>query len=262
MRITLGQLDVAPDYEQNLDQIGQWAERTRLGGGRLMVLPEGIIARDPNNPNTTSQTAQPLDGPFVTGLREISIRQQIAIAGTVHTPLPSGRVANIGLLIDHGIDLIQYQKLHLYDAFTGRESDKVDPGHEIPPVVQVDDFTFGLMTCYDVRFPEMARALVVAGAEAILLPAAWVRGSLKEDHWRTLVTARALENTCYVLASGEISARNIGRSMVVDPLGVTIAAAAEQPTLVWAELDKDRVVQAREALPVLANRRFADPILN
>jgi len=117
------------------------------------------------------------------------------------------------------------------------------------------------MTCYDLRFPELARRLVLDGADVLALPAAWVKGPLKEMHWQTLVTARALENTCYVVATGECGERNIGQSMVVDPLGVAIVRAAEAPTLLVADLDPARIAHARQVLPVLANRRFARPQL-
>ncbi|HBH63513.1 MAG TPA: hydrolase, partial [Erwinia persicina] len=93
-------------------------------------------------------------------------------------------------------------------------------------------------------------------------PAAWVRGPLKEKHWEVLVTARALENTCYVLATGECGPRNIGNSLVVDPLGVAIARAAEGPALVLADIDPERIADVRRALPVLANRRFGRPELS
>ena len=135
------------------------------------------------------------------------------------------------------------------------------PGDEVPPLLEVDGLRFGMMTCYDLRFPELARRLAVDGADALLVPAAWVKGPLKEHHWEVLATARALDNTCYVVAVGECGPRNIGASMVVDPLGVAIARAAEQDALLYAELDPRRLAQARQALPVLANRRFARPEL-
>ena len=83
-----------------------------------------------------------------------------------------------------------------------------------------------------------------------------MRGPLKEHHWRTLVTARALENTVYLVASGECGPRNIGQSIVVDPLGVPIAQAGEEPAVITATLSAERLWNAREQLPVLANRRF------
>jgi predicted amidohydrolase len=126
----------------------------------------------------------------------------------------------------------------------------------VPPLVDVRGFAVGLMTCYDVRFPELARLLATAGAEVLVLPAAWVRGPLKEHHWRTLVTARALDNTVYVVASGECGPRNVGQSLVVDPLGVPVAQAGEEPTMITALVTRERLTAARDQLPVLQNRRF------
>lgn len=130
------------------------------------------------------------------------------------------------------------------------------------------------MTCYDVRFPEVARSLAVRGADVIIVSAAWVRGCLKERHWKLITAARALENTCYVLACSEVSARNIGCSRVIDPLGEVIAQAGDgqggaggqgeaggQAGMLIARLHREVLESARRTLPVLENRRFADPQL-
>ena len=152
-------------------------------------------------------------------------------------PSGAGRVFNVLVTVRDGEIVAQYRKLHLYDAFSAKESTNVKPGEEIPGIIEVAGLKVGVMTCYDLRFPEMARRLAVDGADVIVLPAAWVRGLGKEAHWEVLVTARALENTCYVVAVGECGERNIGASMVVDPLGVAIARAGEAPTL---RLRRDR----------------------
>ena len=154
-----------------------------------------------------------------------------------------------------------YAKLHLYDAFSIQESRNVDAGDAIPPLLDVDGLKVGLMTCYDLRFPELALVHALQGAEILVLPAAWVRGSLKEHHWATLLAARALDATCYLIAAGECGNKNIGQSRVIDPFGVTIAAAAETPALIMAEVSAERVRQVRAQLPVLSNRRFAPPQL-
>lgn len=107
----------------------------------------------------------------------------------------------------------------------------------------------------------MALNLALQGADVLVLPAAWVKGPLKEHHWATLLAARALDTTCYVVASGECGNKNIGQSRVIDPLGVTIASAAEAPALLLTEIILERIAFARRQLPVLRNRRFAPPQL-
>ena len=111
------------------------------------------------------------------------------------------------------------------------------------------------MTCYDLRFPEHARALVDAGADVLVAPSAWVAGERKVDHWRTLVRARAIENTAYVVAVAQPGPRYTGHSMVVDPLGDILVEAGEGPETLSATLDHEVVERARRTNPSLANRR-------
>ncbi len=260
MRIAVGQLRIARDPQQNLERIDDLAARAVVAGARLLLLPEGLISRDAQDPDATRAGAQERDGPFVTGLLEVSRRHRVALAGTVH--LKDGeKVVNAFFVVDDGQLLERYDKLHLYDAFDDRESDKVTAGNEYPPVVEIDGVRLGLVTCYDLRFPEHSRHLALSGAQALLVSAAWVRGPLKEHHWMTLCTARALDNTVYVVASGEISERNVGLSCAVDPMGRVVAAAAEGEELIVVDIDTRRVAEVRAKLPVLANARFAPPVL-
>lgn len=132
----------------------------------------------------------------------------------------------------------------------------------MPPIVDIDGWKIGVMTCYDVRFPETARSLAVRGADAIVVSAAWVRGPLKEQHWKLLTAARALENTCYVLACSEVSSRNIGCCRIIDPMGEVVAEAGDKGAeLIATGLSRECLASARQIMPVLQNRRFADPQL-
>src|SRR5690606_29802910 len=114
----------------------------------------------------------------------------------------------------------------------------------------------GQLTCYDLRFPELSRSLVDRGADLLVLPAAWVRGPLKEMHWSTLVRARAIENTCYVAASAQTGATCSGNSMVVDPQGVVVGSLGEQEGVFTVDIDTQRVRDVREINPSLTNRRY------
>lgn len=259
MKVALGQFAVAADWETNQRQCLDLIETAKQGGADLLLLPEGILARDINDPDIMPKTAQPLDGPFMEGLRQASYG--MAVAGCVNVPDGEGRFFNTHFVLKDGAFIALYRKLHLYDAFSMKESRLTSPGTELPPVLEIGGMRVGLMTCYDVRFPELARHLVLEGAEVLLLPAAWVRGAAKERHWEVMAVARALENTCYVVAVGECGARNIGASMVVDPLGVVTLALGEEPALGFATLSRERLAHARQILPVLENRRFASPVL-
>lgn len=262
MKVAMGQYAVSREWRENADIVISLMTRAHAGGADLLVLPEGVLARDIADPDLVLKAAQPLDGPFLSLVLEASRANQMTTMMTVHVPTANEKALNVLIAIRNGEIIAHYDKLHLYDAFAMKESDRVTEGDIVPPLVEVAGMKVGMMTCYDVRFPELARRLVLDGADALVLPAAWVKGPLKEMHWEVMCIARALENTCYMVAVGECGPRNIGNSLVVDPLGVTIAKAAEAPALVFADLDPARIQHARSVLPVLANRRFARPELN
>ncbi len=261
MKVALGQFAVSREWQENADSCLALMKRAAEGEAHLLVLPEAVLARDNTDPDLVVKAAQPLDGPFITQLLAASEHNALTTIMSVHVPSDQHKALNVLVAIRNGEIIATYEKLHLYDAFAVQESQRVNPGHVIPPLIEVAGMKVGLMTCYDVRFPELARRLALDGAEVLVLPAAWVKGPLKEMHWDLLTRAHALENTCYMVAVGECGPRNIGNSLVVDPLGVAVANAAESPTLLFAKLDPERVVYARRMLPVLENRRFARPEL-
>jgi predicted amidohydrolase len=151
-----------------------------------------------------------------------------------------------------------YRKQHLYDAFGARESEWVAPGDlDEPRLFQVDGVRVGLQTCYDLRFPEVTRRIVDAGADLVLVPSEWVAGPLKDHHWRTLVTARAIENTVYLAAADHVPPVGVGASMIVDPVGVTLAELGHEPDSALAQVSPERVREVRQANPALALRRYA-----
>jgi len=261
MKIAIGQLEVSKVWQENLQNIEAFMTQAKEGGAELLTLPEGVLATDMTDPDLVLKCAQSLDGLFMQGVLAKSRALDISVSLTIHTKTDGPRVHNDHVIIQAGEIRTVYTKLHLYDAFKRKESERVEPGQAVPEIVEIAGFKFGLMTCYDLRFPELARYLALAGADVILVPAAWVRGLGKEAHWAVLNTARAIENTCYVVATGECGERNIGASMVVDPLGVPIVQAGEAQTLVFAELSKARIAHARTLLPALKNRRFQAPQL-
>jgi deaminated glutathione amidase len=222
----------------------------------LVVFPEAF-ARDFGEAGAdVSAYAEPLDGPFATEVARVAAeRRATVVAGMFETGQDPARPFNT--LVVRGAAEAAYRKVHLYDSFGYRESDRLSPGPTAPAVVvEVGGFRVGLMTCYDLRFPEMARALVDGGAQLLVVPSAWVAGPRKVDHWRTLVRARAIENTVFVAAAGQPGPRYTGHSMVVDPLGDVLAEADEGPAVVTSTLDLGALVSARKTNPSLANRRL------
>lgn len=224
-------------------------------GADLVVFPEAF-ARDFGEPGSdVSAYAEPVDGPFATELERVAADRGTTLVAGAFEPSPdAGRPFNT--LLVRGAAEASYRKIHLYDSFGYRESDRLSAGPVEPALVEVGGFSVGLMTCYDLRFPELARALVEKGAEVLVLPAAWVAGPRKVDHWRTMVRARAIENTVFVLAAGQPGPRYTGHSLVVDPMGDVLAEAGEDAEVITATLDSETLATARRTNPSLANRRM------
>jgi predicted amidohydrolase len=204
-----------------------------------------------------TQVAEKIDGPFISALRDAAKASSTAVIVTIYEncPVPN-RVFDTAVFIDaRGNVASIYRKLHLYDAFGFKESDKFYAGDDIAPLVDSNEDRFGMMICYDLRFPEMARMLTLAGANILIAPAGWVQGDLKLEHWQTMIRARALENGCYVVAPAQVGNIYIGHSMAVDPLGRTLADLGDKEDVTIIELDLSLVRETREKLPLLQNRR-------
>jgi deaminated glutathione amidase len=225
---------------------------------QLVVFPE-VFARDFGKPGTDlGEFAEPLDGPFVTRLADLAAEHDVTVvAGMFETSDDPARPFNTLVVVDPGGLRASYRKIHLYDSFGYRESDRLSAGGLEPVVVDVAGWKVGIMTCYDLRFPELARCLVDRGAELLVLPAAWVAGERKVDHWQTLVRARAIENTVYVAAAAQPPPRYCGHSMIVGPDGDVQAEAGESdPDGIFAEVSRARLAAVRSTNPSLANRRL------
>jgi len=168
-----------------------------------------------------------------------------------------GWVDNTVVAIDgHGLRG-SYRKVHLFDSLGWQESDRLragNPGELL--VLPVADLVVGVLTCYDLRFPELTRRLVDHGATLLAVPSAWVAGPLKEDHWLTLARARAIENTCYLAGAGQGPPDFAGRSLVVDPMGVVVAQCGEVDGIAVTGASTARVAEVRAKLPSLEHRRF------
>ena len=221
----------------------------------LVVFPEAFARDFGEAGSDVSAYAEAATGPFAAELGRVAReRGSTLVAGMFESGADPQRPFNT--LVVRGAAEASYRKIHLYDSFGYRESDRLSAGAIEPVLIDVAGFTVGLMTCYDLRFPELARALVDRGAEVLVVPAAWVAGPRKVDHWRTLVRARAIENTVFVAAAGQPGPRYSGHSLVVDPLGDVLAEAADGPAVLTATLDREVLEQARRTNPSLANRRL------
>ncbi|GAA1849247.1 carbon-nitrogen hydrolase family protein [Microbacterium koreense] len=256
----IGVAQFAPmaDEAANLESIADLAATAAARGARLVVFPEySSYFIDPFDESLLAH-AQDLDGPFTRELARIAERHDLHIvAGLLERADDGRRVRNTVVAVGAEGIVASYRKQHLYDAFGQRESDWVEPGALADPqTFTVDGLTVGLMTCYDLRFPEVARTLVDAGCEVILVPAEWVRGALKEHHWKTLLAARAIENTVFVAAADHPPPLGVGLSAIIDPQGVEMAGVGSSTDVAVAHLDPAAVGRVRRVNPALALRRY------
>jgi predicted amidohydrolase len=258
-RLAIAQIKSSTEKKENLAVARTLIDEAKDNGAQLIAFPEFLMAFSPGEQSAAelAALAESIDGPFVSALRTAAGASRTAVLATIYeTCAIPDRVFDTALWIDgDGNIAAVYRKLHLYDAFGFKESDKFHPGADIAEPVCWADARCGMMICYDLRFPEMARMLALGGADVLFAPSGWVRGDMKLDHWQTMIKARALENGCYVVAPDQTGNIYIGHSLVVDPFGRIVADMGEREGLEIVELGQDIVVEAREKLPLLKNRR-------
>ncbi len=261
MRVALCQLPISSDPSVNLGRVKAAVAEAAGQGAGLAVFPEATLARFGTDLRAVAET---LEGPFCRGLSMTAREHGVGVVAGVFEPASGGRVYNTVVGYDAtGALLAAYRKIHLYDALGQRESEFVAPGSD-PVIFDLGGLRIGILTCYDVRFPELARALAVGGAQLLVVPAAWAAGLFKEEHWVTLVRARAIENTVWVAAAGQVpdpadpgagAPTGIGRSMLVDPMGTVRLDLGPGRGIAAGEVDSGVTAQVRAALPSLEHRR-------
>jgi predicted amidohydrolase len=257
--VAVCQFAPGPSRAQNRERIAEQVADAVARGARLIVFPEYSSYFVNPMDETLAENAETLDGEFVEALTALAAEYAVVIvAGLVEKATDGRRVRNAVVAVRGDGLLSVYRKQHLYDAFGQTESDWVEPG----PVGEASVFDlaglrFGLMTCYDLRFPEVARTLVDADADALVVPAEWVRGPLKQHHWTTLLAARAIESTAYVVAADHPAPVGVGHSQIVDPQGVVLAGVGEVEGVAVATLDRESIERVRASNPSLRMRRYA-----
>lgn len=264
MRIALAQIITGRDLAENLALVEDYAARAKAGGAELVVFPEATMRAFGNS---LLDIAEPLDGPWASRVRSIAAEHGIVIVAgmfTPGTPDDGGKVRNTLLVTGRGVEA-SYDKIHLFDAFGFAESDTVDAGTE-PVTFEFGGVTFGLATCYDIRFPDLFTENADRGADVNIVCASWGAGPGKAEQWKLLARARALDSTTVVLACGQgdpasqgiepkgAAPTGVGHSVVVSPLGEVLEELDGAPGLLFADLDPAVVKEARAKLPVLANR--------
>ncbi len=259
MKIAVAQLTVSESKEENLGKARYFIAKAKQEGADLVLFSEGFMAIVPVTSSVShAEVAEPLDGPFVQALAAQANKHNIYVVCGLYESKEGEtvRAYNTIVFLDRqGCLISSYRKTHLYDAFLRRESDGIIPGNQPLLPVKTDIGVIGLLVCYELRFPEVSRTLALKGAEILLVPTAWVTGSMKEAHFLNLCQARALENTVFLCAADQIGNGYVGRSVVYNPMGVAMAGCGEDEGLIVVEIDLEKIKTTRDKLPCLSQRR-------
>ena len=262
------QLSSQGEVAENLAKVGARVAEAADRGAELVVLPENFAYfGDEAGKRAVAEDFSSASGPIATRLAELARRHRVHLVagGVPERAADDARPYNacVAFTPDGAIAAV-YRKLHLFDVELGegntyRESASTTAGDE-PVVVELAGAKVGLSVCYDVRFPELYRALSARGAEVLVVPAAFTLTTGK-DHWQVLLRARAIEAQAYVIAAAQWGKHprgraTFGKSCVVDPWGEIVAQASEGEGVVVARLDPAYLAHVRAILPALAHRRL------
>jgi predicted amidohydrolase len=257
----------------NIAAVRPWIARARDAGAELILMPENVAMVEPNERLQREKALPEADHPALQAFRKAAKETGAwLLVGSLAIRVGDGKVANRSLLLDgEGRIVARYDKIHLFDVDLGdgeryRESNTIAPGNRA--VVAATPWgRLGMSVCYDLRFPQLYRALAKAGADFLTIPAAFTR-TTGQAHWHVLQRARAIETGCFVLAPAQCGVHAEGRetyghSLIVDPWGVVVADGGDEVGMVVATIDRQQVDEARRRIPALTHDRgFETPAVS
>ncbi len=265
MAITIGlsQMNSRDNKLENLMAAEKSIKDLAAKGAELIMLPEHFNFLGPEA--RRRENAEPLElSPSLDRMRNMAVSLKVHLHIGSYLERDGNRFYNTGVVFNpNGERIARYRKIHLFDVEipggkSYRESDTISPGDEVVTFC-IGDLTFGMATCYDLRFPELFRSLAAKGANVILLPAAFTLQTGR-DHWELLLRARAVENLCWVAAAGQCGSSppdhlTFGRSMVINPWGLVVCQAPDGVSTISAQLDLETIQAIRTKFPALTHRR-------
>jgi predicted amidohydrolase len=265
------QVNASNDMDANIGRAGQLACDARAAGAHLVVMPENVSMMEWGRANIVAKAMPEEDHKALAAFREIAKELDIWLhCGSLACLLEDQRVANRSFLIDPKGDIAaRYDKIHMFDVDLGngetyRESATFAPGREAV-LADTPWGKLGMTICYDLRFPQLYRSLAQAGANFLVVPAAFTRTTGKA-HWHVLLRARAIETGCFVLAPAQCGEHaggreTFGHALIVSPWGAILADAGEEPGFIIANIDTDQIEEARGKVPSLSHDRvFIRPV--
>lgn len=262
VKVAVAQFGPGPNPADNITMIQALVHAAVENGARLVVLPEFSAAFGGALGDWVTTFAESLEGPFVEAMAELAddVNVAIVVGMLEKSTTEDSRPFNTLVAVVPGAGVVaKYRKVHLYDAFGDKESEWIQPGNaaDLPETFEVEDITVGMQTCYDLRFPEVTRRIVDAGAHLVAMPSEWISGPKKAHHWVALTSARAIENIVFVAGADQIPPVAVGMSRIVSPLGETLADMGQNLGVSIATVNVQAVIDARETNPALELRRYS-----
>jgi predicted amidohydrolase len=259
VKVAVIQFKSSVNKDTNLKKIIHYITSAAKNNAALVAFPEFMMfyTTSSQTPKQLSSLAETVNGDFVSTIARTAKENHIQVVGSFYEKSrKKDRVYDTSFVIDKsGKILSTYRKIHLYDALGFRESTKMISGSKIAKPVKTSIGKIGMMICYDLRFPEMSRSLASSGSEVLVVPSAWVRGKMKEEHWITINKTRAMENGCYVIAPDQVGNIYCGRSLVVDPFGKILLDMKKREGTGYVDINLKKIKEIRKVLPLLKNRR-------
>jgi len=267
MRIAALQTVSTPDIARNLDTARRLIAEAAQAGAELVALPEYFCLMALNDRDKLAVAEPPGDGPIQAMLSETARRHGVWLVGgtlPLRTADPALALNACCVFAPDGRLATRYDKVHLFRYDNGRE--RYDEGQVLqagpaePVTFQAGELRVGLSICYDLRFPELYRAMMRPPCDLLCVPAAFTH-TTGRAHWEVLLRARAIENQCYVMAPAqgglhENGRRTYGHTLIADPWGEVLALREEGEGVVMATLDPARIAAVRSQLPALLHRRL------
>lgn len=273
MKAAVVQLDAQGEVAENLDAASGFVAQAAAGGAQFVALPEVFHLRVGKGAGRRYlDSAADFDATVARFAALAQAHKLTVLMGSITEPSPDPeRVYNTSVLIGPGGEtLARYRKVHLFDVEVGevaeRESKRFMPGEEVvsaETALAGGGTHVGLTICYDLRFPELYRALALGGAQLVTVPANFTKPT-GQAHWMTLLRARAIENGLFVVAPNQCGAFTgpegggftaYGHSAIIDPWGRVLLEMDDRPGVGFAEIDLTEVERVRAAIPALQNRR-------
>lgn len=263
-KVALVQMDSQGDREKNLQRAEGFLREAVGQGAAFVTFAEAFSVADSGE----TPPEDLYEGPSARLMTRLAKEHHVWIhCGSFYEKNLHGLRYNTSLLISPTGEVVgEYRKLHMFDAVlpdgtSAKESSRTSPGNQIV-VAHTEIGSIGMSICYDLRFPELYRIMAEQGAKIFCIPAAFAKNTGKDGHWENLLRARAIENTCYVIAPAQVGAKRngtfitYGHSMMIDPWGRILAeASGDEECILLAEMDLDYVDTVRASLPSLLNRR-------